>query len=59
MPDPHILERPDQPASGPQLFETSPDEDDWNAQLGGQTRLMISADRAMATVRDAWARIAE
>ncbi|WP_410874046.1 nucleotidyl transferase AbiEii/AbiGii toxin family protein [Nocardia sp. A7] len=41
----------------PQLFDRAPDEDDWNAQLAGQTRLVISAEIAMSAVRDAWARI--
>ncbi|MBU3061405.1 nucleotidyl transferase AbiEii/AbiGii toxin family protein [Nocardia sp. NEAU-G5] len=40
----------------PQLFDRAPDEDDWNAQLAGQTRLVISAEIALAAVRDAWAR---
>ncbi|WP_280348615.1 nucleotidyl transferase AbiEii/AbiGii toxin family protein [Nocardia neocaledoniensis] len=43
----------------PQLFDRAPDEDDWNAQLAGQTRLEISAETAIREVRDAWARIAE
>ncbi|MBF6278336.1 MULTISPECIES: nucleotidyl transferase AbiEii/AbiGii toxin family protein [Nocardia] len=41
------------------LFERAPGEDDWNAQLAGQTRLAISAETALHTVRDAWARIAK
>ncbi|MEV6427971.1 nucleotidyl transferase AbiEii/AbiGii toxin family protein [Nocardia sp. NPDC051463] len=43
----------------PQLFDRAPDEDNWNAQLAGQTRLAISAETALAAVRDAWARITE
>ena len=43
----------------PQLFDRAPDEDSWNAQLAGQTRLVISAEIALAAVRDAWARVAE
>ncbi|WP_330184984.1 nucleotidyl transferase AbiEii/AbiGii toxin family protein [Nocardia sp. NBC_01503] len=43
----------------PQLFDHAPDDDDWNTQLAGQTRLTISAENALATVRDSWARIAE
>ncbi len=43
----------------PQLFDRAPDEDDWIAQLAGQTRLVVSAETAMSTVRDAWARITE
>ncbi|MGW0247990.1 nucleotidyl transferase AbiEii/AbiGii toxin family protein [Nocardia goodfellowii] len=42
-----------------QLFDRAPDEDDWNAQLAGQTRLVISAEIALSVVRDAWARISE
>ncbi|MBP2187514.1 nucleotidyl transferase AbiEii/AbiGii toxin family protein [Nocardia goodfellowii] len=42
-----------------QLFDRAPDEDDWNAQLAGQTRLAISAEIALSVVRDAWARITE
>ncbi|WP_043658147.1 nucleotidyl transferase AbiEii/AbiGii toxin family protein [Nocardia thailandica] len=41
----------------PQLFDRAPDEDDWNAQLAGQTRLTISAETALSAVRAAWARI--
>ncbi|MEC3913430.1 nucleotidyl transferase AbiEii/AbiGii toxin family protein [Nocardia sp. CDC160] len=43
----------------PQLFDHAPNEDDWNAQLAGQTRLMISAEIALAAVRDAWERVAQ
>ncbi|MFD3704252.1 nucleotidyl transferase AbiEii/AbiGii toxin family protein [Nocardia sp. NPDC058658] len=41
----------------PQLFDRAPNEDDWNAQLAGQTRLTISAEVALSAVRAAWARI--
>lgn len=41
----------------PQLFDRAPDDDDWNAQLAGQTRLVISADTALDAVRDAWAHV--
>ncbi|WP_433757361.1 nucleotidyl transferase AbiEii/AbiGii toxin family protein [Nocardia sp. CA-135398] len=37
----------------------APGEDDWNTQLAGQTRLVITAETALAAVRDAWARVAE
>lgn len=40
-----------------QLFDRAPDERDWNAQLAGQTRLQISAETALSSVRDAWAHI--
>ncbi|MFE3542456.1 nucleotidyl transferase AbiEii/AbiGii toxin family protein [Nocardia sp. NPDC059177] len=43
----------------PQLFDRAPDEGDWTTQLAGQTRLSISAEIALAVVRDAWARWAE
>ncbi|WP_405179547.1 nucleotidyl transferase AbiEii/AbiGii toxin family protein [Nocardia sp. NBC_01377] len=43
----------------PQLFDQAPNEDDWNAQLAGQTRLEITAGTALAVVRDAWARVVE
>lgn len=43
----------------PQLFDRAPDEDDWNAQLAGQARLTITAEIALAAVRDGWARITE
>ncbi|MFI6870308.1 nucleotidyl transferase AbiEii/AbiGii toxin family protein [Nocardia sp. NPDC050406] len=42
-----------------QLFDHAPDEDDWNTQLAGQTRLVISAETALAAVRDAWERVAQ
>ncbi|MCX4098112.1 nucleotidyl transferase AbiEii/AbiGii toxin family protein [Nocardia sp. alder85J] len=40
-----------------QLFDHAPDENDWNAQLAGQTRLLISAEMARVAVRDAWERV--
>ncbi|KIA59538.1 nucleotidyl transferase AbiEii/AbiGii toxin family protein [Nocardia vulneris] len=43
----------------PQLFDHAPEEDDWNAQLAGQTRLTISAETARSTVRAAWERVAQ
>ncbi|MGW4635958.1 hypothetical protein [Nocardia sp. NPDC004415] len=43
----------------PQLFDRAPDQDDWSAQLGGQTRLTVSAATALHIVRDAWARVSE
>ncbi|MFC4125687.1 nucleotidyl transferase AbiEii/AbiGii toxin family protein [Nocardia rhizosphaerae] len=41
----------------PQMFDRAPDEDDWNTQLSGQTRLTISAATALCAVGDAWARV--
>ncbi|MBY8855435.1 nucleotidyl transferase AbiEii/AbiGii toxin family protein [Nocardia sp. CA2R105] len=41
----------------PQLFDRAPGEDDWNTQLAGQTRLAITAETALAAVRDAWANV--
>ncbi|WP_405149678.1 nucleotidyl transferase AbiEii/AbiGii toxin family protein [Nocardia salmonicida] len=41
----------------PQVFDRAPNEDDWNAQLAGQTRLTINAETALSAVRAAWARI--
>ncbi|MBB5912980.1 hypothetical protein BJY24_001847 [Nocardia transvalensis] len=42
---------------GSQLFDHAPGEDDWHTQLAGQTRLVITAESALAAVRDAWARV--
>ncbi|MEV0059631.1 nucleotidyl transferase AbiEii/AbiGii toxin family protein [Nocardia sp. NPDC050718] len=42
-----------------QLFDRAPDERDWNSQLAGQTRLQTSAETALSSVRDAWARITD
>jgi len=42
-----------------ELFDRAPSEDDWNTQLAGQTRLLISAEIALTAVRDAWARTTE
>ena len=36
-----------------QLFDRAPGEDDWNTQLAGQTWLVITAETALAAVRDA------
>ncbi|MEU0545580.1 nucleotidyl transferase AbiEii/AbiGii toxin family protein [Nocardia sp. NPDC005978] len=41
----------------PELFARAPDGDDWNTQLAGQTRLEITAETALAVVREAWARV--
>lgn len=43
----------------PELFDRAPDEEDWNTQLAGQTRLVVTAESALTAVRDAWANIAE
>lgn len=43
----------------PQLFDRAPGEDDWNTQLAGQTRLVVTAETALAAVRGAWARVVE
>ncbi|NEW40340.1 nucleotidyl transferase AbiEii/AbiGii toxin family protein [Nocardia cyriacigeorgica] len=42
---------------GPHLFERPPSVHDWNSQLAGQTRLTVTAEAALATVRQAWAHI--
>ncbi|WP_067900977.1 nucleotidyl transferase AbiEii/AbiGii toxin family protein [Nocardia vaccinii] len=44
---------------GRQLFDHAPGEDDWNTQLAGQTRLVITAETALAAVRAAWAQVVE
>lgn len=41
----------------PELFTRAPDENDWNTQLAGQTRLSVTADAALEVVREAWARV--
>ncbi|MFD4368091.1 nucleotidyl transferase AbiEii/AbiGii toxin family protein [Rhodococcus sp. NPDC058521] len=41
------------------LFDKSPNQEDWISQLSGQIRLTVSAAAALATVRDAWARVAD
>lgn len=38
-------------------LKTAPTESDWQNQLGGQTRLTISAKEAMTAVHDAWAQV--
>lgn len=43
----------------PRLFDQAPDQDDWYAQLGGQTRLSVDAETALSAVREAWARVSE
>ncbi|MFE3444674.1 nucleotidyl transferase AbiEii/AbiGii toxin family protein [Nocardia sp. NPDC059180] len=42
---------------GSHLFERPPDLHDWNSQLAGQTRLTVTAETALKTVRQAWAHI--
>lgn len=42
---------------GPHLFDRPPKDHDWNSQLAGQTRLTVTAEVALATVREAWARL--
>lgn len=44
---------------GRHLFDTAPEEADWAAQLAGQTNLNVTAEAALAVVRDAWARITD
>lgn len=44
---------------GRHLFDTAPREADWAAQLAGQTRLDVTAEAALAIVRDAWARVTD
>ncbi len=39
----------------PHMFTTAPSEDEWHAQLAGQTRITVSAKNALTVVRDAWA----
>ncbi|UNN05190.1 nucleotidyl transferase AbiEii/AbiGii toxin family protein [Rhodococcus opacus] len=46
-------------APGQHLFDTAPDENDWTAQLAGQTKLNVTAEAALTIVRDAWARAIE
>jgi predicted nucleotidyltransferase component of viral defense system len=36
------------------LFSQSPDETSWRRELSGQTRLEITANEALSSVRDAW-----
>lgn len=42
---------------GQHLFDTAPDENDWTAQLAGQTKLNVTAESALTSVREAWARV--
>lgn len=37
------------------MFDTPPTEREWVAQLAGQTRLEVTAQQALAAVREAWA----
>ncbi|MDQ2838255.1 MAG: nucleotidyl transferase AbiEii/AbiGii toxin family protein [Actinomycetota bacterium] len=37
------------------MFMTAPTVDDWQAQLSGQTRLMVGPEEALRIVRSAWA----
>ena len=41
------------------LFDKPPDEADWQSQLGGQTRLTVTAAEALHDVRDAWFRVTD
>ncbi|PXX09229.1 nucleotidyl transferase AbiEii/AbiGii toxin family protein [Mycolicibacterium moriokaense] len=41
------------------LFKRAPTDAQWQTQLAGQTRLTITAAEALATVRQAWARVAD
>lgn len=36
------------------MFDRAPTDAEWKAQLAGQTRLTVSADKALAEVREAW-----
>ena len=44
---------------GRPLFDTAQEEADWAAQLAGQTNLNVTAEAALAVVRDAWVRITD
>ena len=39
------------------MFTNPPDAADWTAQLGGQTRIAISALEALSVVREAWSTV--
>lgn len=41
---------------GSYVFREPPSDAQWRAQLAGQTRLTVSADEALETVREAWVR---
>jgi hypothetical protein len=41
----------------PHMFDQPPSEQTWRRDLGGQTRLTVTAARALAVVRDTWAAI--
>lgn len=43
----------------PHMFDKPPRENEWIAQLAGQTRLTVNAADALSSVRDAWARVFE
>jgi predicted nucleotidyltransferase component of viral defense system len=43
-------------APQPWMFTWAPTEERWQAQLGGQTRLTVTATEALQVVADAWAR---
>jgi predicted nucleotidyltransferase component of viral defense system len=42
---------------GDYVFETPPSDAAWQSQLAGQTRLTVDAADALASVREAWARV--
>jgi hypothetical protein len=44
---------------GDYVFETPPSDAEWQAQLGGQTRLTVTAPEALTAVRQAWERVHE
>ncbi|WP_425271204.1 nucleotidyl transferase AbiEii/AbiGii toxin family protein [Mycobacterium gastri] len=48
--------RPTNRPPAPNDFTRAPTEAEWQTQLAGQTRLTVSANEALATVRGAWAR---
>lgn len=39
------------------MFDSAPSAADWATQLGGQTRVTVAPDQALAVVRDAWASV--
>lgn len=43
----------------PHLFTEGPSEAEWQSQLAGQTRLSVSANGALAAVRNAWGQVAQ
>jgi predicted nucleotidyltransferase component of viral defense system len=50
---------PTNQSPGEYLFKRAPSGAQWQTQLGGQTRLAITAAEALAAVRNAWARAAD